>query len=107
MRLCGEKNIKMESKNKQVAERIVAILRGGLTLSEDTQHYIDSTFSNPSVSLLSSFIGDVIERYRRTKSKTNIVNITKEIIIVKLYIPLVKPSIFTVIAVALSHTSPS
>ena len=39
----------MESKNKQVAEKIIAILKGGLTLNADTQHYIDSTFSNPSI----------------------------------------------------------
>ena len=38
----------MESKNKQVAEKIIAILQDGLTLNADTQHYIDSTFSNPS-----------------------------------------------------------
>ena len=48
----------MESKNKQVAEKIIAILRGGLTLSEDTQHYIDSTFSNPTVEELDGLLKD-------------------------------------------------
>ena len=58
LRLCGEENIKMESKNKQVAEKIIAILKGGLTLSEDTQHYVDSTFSNPSISEFEALLED-------------------------------------------------
>jgi len=48
----------MESKNKQVAEKIIAILQGGLTLNADTQHYIDSTFSNPSVSEFEALLQD-------------------------------------------------
>ena len=48
----------MESKNKQVAEKITAILQGGLTLSADTQHYIDSTFSNPSVAEFEALLQD-------------------------------------------------
>jgi hypothetical protein len=48
----------MESKNKQVAEKIVAILRSGLTLGADTLHYIDSTFSNPSVSEFEALLQD-------------------------------------------------
>ena len=50
--------MKSENKNKQVAEKIIAILRGGLTLSEDTQHYIDSTFSNPAVEELEGLLQD-------------------------------------------------
>ena len=48
----------MESKIKQVAEKIIAILKGGLTLNADTQHYIDSTFSNPSVSEFEALLQD-------------------------------------------------
>ena len=48
----------MRSKNKQVAEKIIAILRGGLTLNEDTQHYVDSTFSNPSISEFEALLTD-------------------------------------------------
>jgi hypothetical protein len=48
----------MESKNKQVAEKIIAILQGGLTLNADTQHYIDSTFSNPSIDEFEALLQD-------------------------------------------------
>jgi hypothetical protein len=48
----------MESKNKEVAEKIIAILQGGLTLNADTQHYIDSTFSNPSVDEFEALLQD-------------------------------------------------
>jgi hypothetical protein len=48
----------MESKNKQLAEKIIAILQGGLTLDADTQHYIDSTFSNPSVEEFEALLQD-------------------------------------------------
>ena len=48
----------MGNKNKEVAEKIIAILRGGLTLSEDTQHYVDSTFSNPSISEFEALLKD-------------------------------------------------
>ena len=48
----------MKSKNNQVAEKIIAILQNGLTLGEDTQHFIDSTFSNPSVSELEEILQD-------------------------------------------------
>lgn len=48
----------MESKNKQVAEKIIAILQGGLTLNADTQHYIDSTFSNPSAEEFEALLQD-------------------------------------------------
>ena len=48
----------MVSKNKQVAEKIIAILQGGLTLNADTQHYIDSTFSNPSIDEFEALLQD-------------------------------------------------
>ena len=48
----------MKSKNKQVAEKIIEILQDGLTLNTDTQHYIDSTFSNPSAGELSELLQD-------------------------------------------------
>ena len=48
----------MEPKNKKVAEKIIAILQGGLALNSDTQHYIDSTFSNPSVAELEALLQD-------------------------------------------------
>jgi len=48
----------MESKNKQVAEKIIEILRDGLTLNADTQHYIDSTFSNPSIGEFEALLQD-------------------------------------------------
>ena len=48
----------MESKNKEVAEKIIAILQGGLTLNADTQHYIDSTFSNPSIKEFEALLND-------------------------------------------------
>ena len=48
----------MESKNKQVADRIIEILRSGFAINADTQHYIDSTFSNPSVGELEELLQD-------------------------------------------------
>jgi hypothetical protein len=48
----------MDSKNEQVAEKIIAILQGGLTLNADMQHYIDSTFSNPCVSEFEALLKD-------------------------------------------------
>jgi hypothetical protein len=48
----------MKSKNKQVAEKIIEILQGGLTLNADTQHYIDSTFSNPSAGEFEKLLQD-------------------------------------------------
>lgn len=50
--------MKSENKNIQVAEKIIAILQGGLTLNADMQHYIDSTFSNPSVSEFEALLKD-------------------------------------------------
>jgi hypothetical protein len=48
----------MGNKNKQVADKIVAILQDGLRLNADMQHYIDSTFSNPSVSEFDALLQD-------------------------------------------------
>ena len=48
----------MESKNKQLAAKIIDILQSGLTLNADTLHYIDSTFSNPSISELEELLQD-------------------------------------------------
>jgi len=48
----------MRSKNKQVAEKIIGILQSGLTMNADTLHYIDSTFSNPSIDELEELIQD-------------------------------------------------
>ena len=48
----------MESKNKQVADKIIGILQSGLTLHADTLHYIDSTFSNPSIGELEELLQD-------------------------------------------------
>jgi len=56
--LCGAEYINMRSKNKQVAEKIIAILQSGLTLNAATQHYIDSTFSNPSVDEFAELLQD-------------------------------------------------
>lgn len=50
--------MKSEDKNKQVAGKIIDILRDGLTIGADTQHYIDSTFSNPSTDTLAVLIRD-------------------------------------------------
>jgi hypothetical protein len=50
----------MNVKNRCVllADKIEEILRDGLTLSQDVVHYIDSTFSRPSVGQLEEIIGD-------------------------------------------------
>jgi hypothetical protein len=50
--------MKAENKNKQMAQKIIDILQGGLTLNADTLHYIDSTFSNPSISELEELLQD-------------------------------------------------
>ncbi len=50
--------MKSENKNKQLAEKIIDILRNGLMINADTQHYIDSTFSNPSVGELEERLQD-------------------------------------------------
>ena len=50
--------MKSENKNKHVAEKIIDILQSGLTINADTQHYIDSTFSNPSIDTLAALLKD-------------------------------------------------
>jgi hypothetical protein len=50
--------MKSENKNMQVAEKIIDILRTGLTMNADTLHYIDSTFSNPSIGELEELLQD-------------------------------------------------
>jgi hypothetical protein len=45
-------------KNKAVADKIIDILRSGLTMNSDTLHYIDSTFSNPSIGELKKLLQD-------------------------------------------------
>ena len=50
----------MNSKEKcnQLANEIRKILGGGLILDEDVVHYIDSTFSNPTVEELQAILHD-------------------------------------------------
>lgn len=50
--------MKSENKNRLVAEKIIDILQRGLTINADTQHYIDSTFSNPKIDTLAALIRD-------------------------------------------------
>ena len=50
--------MKSKDKNKQLAEKICDILQSGLTLNADTLHYIDSTFSNPSIGELEELLQD-------------------------------------------------
>jgi hypothetical protein len=50
--------MKSKDKNKQLADTIIEILRDGLTLNADTLHYIDSTFSNPSVKEIKDMLRD-------------------------------------------------
>jgi hypothetical protein len=53
--------MKSEKKNRQVAEKIIEILRSGLTINAETQHYIDSTFSNPSIDRLAALVKDAAD----------------------------------------------
>ena len=48
----------MTPKNKQIADKIIEILQRGLAINADTQHYIDSTFSNPSIEALDKLLQD-------------------------------------------------
>ena len=50
--------MKSENKNREVADEIIDILRSGLTISTDTQHYIDSTFSNLSADAIATLLKD-------------------------------------------------
>lgn len=47
-----------ENKCNQLARQIRKILEGGITLSDDVIHYIDSTFSNPSIEALRAILQD-------------------------------------------------
>ena len=55
-----EKNIVMSSsdKNLLLADEILKILGKGITLGSDVIHYIDSTFSNPSIEELKEILQD-------------------------------------------------
>ena len=48
----------MKPQNKKVADKIIDILRRGLAINAVTQHYIDSTFSNPSIGKLTVLLKD-------------------------------------------------
>ncbi len=50
--------MRSEDKNKEVADKIIKILGSGLTINADAQHYIDSTFSNPSIDTLAALVKD-------------------------------------------------
>jgi len=50
--------MKSKDKNKLLADEIIDILKSGLTMNADTLHYIDSTFSNPSVGELEELLQD-------------------------------------------------
>ena len=50
--------MRSENKHKRVAEKIIDILQNGLTMNADTLHYVDSTFSNPSVDELEALLHD-------------------------------------------------
>ncbi len=50
--------MKSENKNKEIADRIIEILQSGLTINTATQHYIDSTFSNPTIAALEKLLQD-------------------------------------------------
>jgi hypothetical protein len=47
-----------EEKCNQLAKKIRKILDKGITLSSDVIHYIDSTFTNPTISELQSILHD-------------------------------------------------
>ena len=44
--------------NIEIADKISGILQDGLKIGADTQHYIDSTFSNPTIGELEDFLED-------------------------------------------------
>ena len=50
--------MKSQDKNIEIAGKLIDILRKGLTINADTQHYIDSTFSNPSIEELGELLQD-------------------------------------------------
>jgi hypothetical protein len=48
--------MRLKNKDKQLADKIIEILRSGLTINADMQQYIDSTFSNPSIDTLEALV---------------------------------------------------
>ena len=48
----------LEEKNKQIADKIIDILQDELRINADTQHYIDSTFSHPTIEALDALLQD-------------------------------------------------
>lgn len=50
--------MKPKNKNEQIADKIVDILSNGLAINADTQHYIDSTFSHPTITELEALLQD-------------------------------------------------
>jgi hypothetical protein len=56
--LPSPKKMKSENKCELLANEILKILGGGLNLSSDVVHYIDSTFSNPTVEELRAILQD-------------------------------------------------
>jgi len=50
--------MKPQDKNEVLAEEIKKIIGKGIDLNEDVVHYIDSTFSNPTIEELQTILGD-------------------------------------------------
>jgi hypothetical protein len=50
--------MKVPDKNIEIADKISGILLDGLKIGADTQHYIDSTFSNPTIEELENLLKD-------------------------------------------------
>ena len=50
--------MKSANKHKQIADKIIDLLQDGLRINADTQHYIDSTFSHPTVKELDVLLQD-------------------------------------------------
>ncbi len=50
--------MKSANKLKQIANKIIDLLQDGLRINADTQHYIDSTFSHPTVKELDVLLQD-------------------------------------------------
>lgn len=47
-----------ENIHKQIADKVIDILQDGLAINADTQHYIDSTFSHPTIEALAALVRD-------------------------------------------------
>ncbi|MBW2706717.1 MAG: hypothetical protein JRD84_10465, partial [Deltaproteobacteria bacterium] len=50
--------MKPQDKNEVLADEIKKIIGKGIDLNEDVVHYIDSTFSNPTIEELQTILGD-------------------------------------------------